>query len=116
MAKTTQLIWKGLFALVILAGAGWFVFQAIFSSSFSGELRHDFGVVPIDRPFSVLEHISADKRVRPNLTFDQRNTLMWVHNDRVAEGASGQWRRVGDPNTSHVASESISKFENPLGI
>jgi hypothetical protein len=56
MAKTTQLIWKGLFVLVVLAGAGWFVFLAIFSSSFSGELRHDFGVVSIERPFSVLEH------------------------------------------------------------
>ena len=56
MAKTTHLIWKGLLVLVVLVGAGWFVFLAIFNSSFSGELRHDFGVVRIDRPFSVLEH------------------------------------------------------------
>jgi hypothetical protein len=56
MAKTTHLIWKGFLVLVVLAGAGWFVNLAMFSSSFSGELRHDFGVVRIDRPFSVLEH------------------------------------------------------------
>lgn len=44
-------------SLVIFATVVWFVVTTIFTSSFSGELRHDFGVVPIDRPFSVLEHI-----------------------------------------------------------
>lgn len=43
-------------SLVIFAAVVWFVVTTIFTSSFSGELRHDFGVVPIDRPFSVLEH------------------------------------------------------------
>ena len=47
---------KVLTTLAIFACVVWFVFSTILKSPFSGELRHDFGVVPIDRPFSVLEH------------------------------------------------------------
>ena len=47
---------KAVITLAIFATVVWFVFTTIFTSSLSGELRHDFGVVPIDRPFSVLKH------------------------------------------------------------
>ena len=47
---------KVVITAAIFVAVVWFVFVAVFKSSFSGELRHDFGVVPIDRPFSVLEH------------------------------------------------------------
>jgi hypothetical protein len=47
---------KNLACLAILVGFVWLIYPTIFSSPLSGELSHDFGVVPIDRPFSVLEH------------------------------------------------------------
>ena len=47
---------KVMTSIAILVVVIWFIVVSILKSPFSGDLRHDFGVTPIDRPFSVLEH------------------------------------------------------------
>lgn len=63
MTLNTHVKVKGLMSLAILAGVVWFGYHTIFSSPFSGEVRHDFGVVPIERPFSVVEHTFRLKNI-----------------------------------------------------
>lgn len=42
--------------LLIIGGGGFFILFGLFRSPLQGEKSFDFGIVQIDRPFSVLEH------------------------------------------------------------
>lgn len=50
-------IFTFLLVLIAISALAWAVLMFYFSSALGGPLRHSFGVVPIDRPFTVLEHI-----------------------------------------------------------
>ena len=43
-------------ALLVAGTASWLTLRAIFGGPLEGDLSHDFGIVQIDRPFSILEH------------------------------------------------------------
>ena len=49
-------IFTFLLGLIAITGLSWGVLSFYFSSSLGGPLRHSFGVVPIERPFTVLEY------------------------------------------------------------
>lgn len=55
-----------LLSLVVLGGlfiAGMFGLPALFHSALEGEKSHDFGIVDIERPFTILEHTFRLKNV-----------------------------------------------------
>ena len=49
-------IYVFLLVLIAITGLAWAVLSFYFSSPLGGNLSHNFGVVPIERPFTVLEH------------------------------------------------------------
>ncbi|MEE2912476.1 MAG: DUF1573 domain-containing protein [Planctomycetota bacterium] len=56
MSMHRHIIGKSLLFLTAIVGVAWLAWTTMLESSLSGDLSHDFGVVLIDRPSSVLEH------------------------------------------------------------
>ncbi|MBC8200425.1 MAG: DUF1573 domain-containing protein [Planctomycetes bacterium] len=46
----------GVISVCLLAIGAWFIVTVVFSGPLTGNMRHDFGVVQIDRPKTVLTH------------------------------------------------------------